>query len=416
MAEMREAVVVDAVRTPFGRAGEKGVFRDITNVELVVPILKAIIERNKLDANLIDEIVMGSVGLAGPLTRARHYLFEADLPQTISGTDLNKQCGSSLQAFVQGAQAIMTGMSDVVLAGGVETMGRVGPVTPTEKGEGMVPGGLPGEGGAPKAELPPDWKEAELLPTWPKKVEPWIMNMGMTAEKLAKEYKVTREDSDKFALRSHQLTIKAQQEGFFSDQIVPITIKYKDGTSVTVTEDQGPRADTSLEKLATLKPAYVEGGQVTAGNACPRNDGASVVLIMEKNKARELGLKPLATFRHAATIGVDPTIMGIGPVPATRKLFQRTGLSIDQMDVIELNEAFACQAVAVQRELNAPDEKFNPHGGAVALGHPLGASGGRLVAQVARELNRTNGRLGLATLCMGGGMGMSVVLEREDYW
>lgn len=412
MGNLREAVVVDAVRTPFSRAGEKGVFRDVTNVELVVPILKAIVERNRLDTSLIDEIIMGSVGLAGPLTRARHYLFEADLPHTISGTDLNKQCGSSLQGFVMGAQSIMTGMSDVVLAGGVETMGRIGPVTPAEKGDGMVPGGLDGEG---KSEpLPEGWKEAELLPTWPKKVEPWIMNMGFTAEKLAKEYNVSREESDAFALRSHQTTIAAQQRGFFNDQIVPITINYKDGSSVTISEDQGPRADTSLERLATLKPAYTEGGQVTAGNACPRNDGASMVLIMEKNLASELGLKPIAFFRSAATIGVDPTVMGIGPVPATRKLFQRTGMSIKDIDVVELNEAFACQAVAVQRELDVPEENFNPNGGAVALGHPLGATGGRLVAQVARHLQNSDKQWGMATLCMGGGMGLSVLLERAS--
>lgn len=414
MATMREAVVVDAVRSPFARAGEKGVFRDITNVELVVPLIKAIVERNKLDPALIDEIIMGSVGLAGPLTRARHYLFEADMPHSISGTDLNKQCGSSLQAFVMGAQAIMTGMSDAVLAGGVETMGRVGPVTPAEKGEGMVPGGGGGEG-QQKAPLPEGWKEAELLPTWPKKVEPWIMNMGMTAEKLAKHYNVTREQSDEFSLHSHQRTIAAQKAGFFGDQVVPITITYKDGSSVTVSQDQGPRAETTMEALAQLKPAYAEGGQVTAGNACPRNDGASLVLVMEKNMAKAFGLKPLATMRYAATVGCDPTMMGIGPVPATHKLFKRTGLSVDKIDLFELNEAFACQAVAVQKELKIPDGKFNPNGGAIALGHPLGASGGRLVAQVARQLQRSGGRWGVATLCMGGGMGMSVALEREDY-
>lgn len=410
---MREAVIVDACRTPFGRAGSKGVFRDITHIELMIPLLKAIAERNRLDPASIDEFIVGSVGLSGPLTYARHYLFEADFPQTISGLDLNKQCGSSLQAVVQAAHSIMTGMSDIILAAGVETMGRIDPVPPEEEQGRQTTETETGRPQRPaRAE---DWAVAELLPRWYRKVEPWIMNMGMTAEKLAKVYDVSREDADKFALWSHQKAVAAQQKGAFAPEIVPITIKYKDGHEVTVAEDQGPRADTSLEVLASLKPAYVEGGQVTAGNACPRNDGASMVLVMSKEKAKELGLKPLMTFRQAATVGVDPTIMGIGPVPATQKLLRRTGMKITDFDFIEVNEAFACQVVAVMRELGIPEERLNIYGGAVALGHPLGASGGRLTGTLGFQLRDHNKEWGLATLCMGGGMGLAVSFQREQY-
>ncbi|MDP2949895.1 MAG: thiolase family protein [Chloroflexota bacterium] len=410
---MTEAVVVDAVRTPFGRAGTKGVFRDITHVELMVSLLKAIIERNKLNPESVDEVILGSVGLAGVLTRARMYLFEADLPWTISSTDLNKQCASSLQAVTQGAQAIMCGMSDVVLAGGIETMDRVGPIPPGGDALSMDnPQVMMEFMKRENWQMYPD-KQAKLLPQWFQKVEPWIMNMGQTAEKLAQVYEITREDSDKFALGSQQKAVAAQDSGKFDREIIPITINYNDGRTVTVDKDQGPRRETSLEALAGLRPVYKPDGQVTAGNACPRNEGASLVLLMSKEKAKELGYKPLVTFRAAATTGVDPTIMGIGPVPATQKLLKRTGMTIDDFDLVEVNEAFACQVVAVMRELGIKEERVNVNGGAVALGHPLGATGGRMVGTIAYEMQRRNARWGLCTLCLGGGMGFAVALERE---
>jgi acetyl-CoA acetyltransferase family protein len=413
---MRDAVIVDMVRTPFGRAGEKGVFRDVAHVELMVPLLKAIVERNKLDPSTIDETIIGSVELAGVLTKARMYLFEADLPQTISGTDLNKQCGTSLQATIQACHAVMTGMSDIIIAGGVETMGRSDPVRPQPDGARQTTeteGGRPIAQGREKPPLPEGWKEAELLPRWYRKTEPWIMNMGLTAEKLAKEYNVKREEADAFALESHKKAIAAQQRQAFKDEIIPITITYKDGSSVTVDTDQCPRADTSMDVLANLKPSFVEGGQVTAGNSCPRNDGASLTLVMSKDKAKELGLKPLLVFRQAATVGVDPTIMGIGPVPSTQKLLKRTGMSIDDFDLVEVNEAFACQVVAVRRELGIKDEKLDVNGGAVAIGHPLAASGARLIGTLGFEMRRRNAEWGLVTLCMGGGMGLAAAFQRE---
>ncbi len=412
---MREAVVVDMVRTPFGRAGQRGVFRDITHVELVTPLLKSVLERNKLSGEEVDEVLMGSVGIAGLLTRSRHYVFEAGLPFSISATDMNKQCGSSLQAVAQGAFAIRCDMSDVVLAGGIETMDRVQPIPPGDErnlsqvqtAEVMAKEMLPTSW--------PDEKKPEWTKRWYQVTEPWIMDMGMTAEKLAQEWGISREDADRFALESHRKTIRARDEGLLADEIEPITISYSDSSSVTVDTDQCPRADTSLEKLASLKPSFRADGLVTAGNSCPRTDGATMVLLMEKEKAKEHGLKPLATVRHAASIGVDPTIMGIGPAPATQKLLQRTGMAIDDFDLIEINEAFACQVLAVGRELDWSWERVNPNGGAVAIGHPLGATGGRLIGTIAYEMNRRDAEWGLVTLCMGGGMGMSVALQRESY-
>ena len=373
------------------------------------------LERNKLSAEEVDEVLMGSVGIAGMLTRSRHYLFEAGLPFTVSATDMNKQCGSSLQAVAQGAFAIMCDMSDVVLAGGVETMDRVQPIPP---GDERNLGQIQTAEVMAREMLPTSWPD-EKKPEWTKRwyqvTEPWIMDMGQTAEKLAQVRGISREDADQFALESHRKAVRARDEGLLSDEIKPITISYSDGSSVSVGVDQCPREDTTLEKLASLKPSFRPDGLVTAGNSCPRTDGASLVLLMEKAKAKEMGLKPLATVRHAATIGVDPTIMGIGPAPATQKLLQRTGMSIDNFDLIEINEAFACQVLAVVRELGIDESKLNVNGGAVAIGHPLGASGGRLVGTLAYEMNRRDAEWGLVTLCMGGGMGMSVALQREEY-
>ncbi|MCI0842522.1 MAG: thiolase family protein, partial [Chloroflexi bacterium] len=327
------------IRTPFGRAGQRGVFRDISHVEMVVPLMKNVLDRNNIGGEEVDEVLWGSVGIAGMLTRSRLYVLEAGLPHTISATDMNKQCGSSLQASAQAAFAVMAGMSDVVIAGGVETMDRVNPIPPGDEtnlqqvqtAEVMA-----------KEFLQP-WPDKDKAPVWAKRwyqvTEPWIMDMGQTAEKLAAERGVSREDADRFSLESHKKTIRAQKEGLLADEINPIEISYSDGSSVTVDTDQNPRENTSLEKLASLKPAYTADGQVTAGNASPRTDGATICLIMEKEMAKEKGLKPLATIRHAASVGVDPTIMGIGPVPATQKLLKRSGMTLDDFDIIEINEA-----------------------------------------------------------------------------
>jgi acetyl-CoA acetyltransferase family protein len=412
----KEAVVVDALRTPFGRAGARGVLKDITHVDMMVPLMKAIVERNKLDPNLIDEIAVGSAQLGGALVRARMYVFEAGFPDTISATDVNKQCASSLQTIAMGAHAIMCGMSDIVLAGGIETMDRVGPIPPG--GDALSvdnPQVMMEFMKRENWQMYPD-KQAKLLPQWFSIKAPWILNMGQTAEKLCEVYNISREDSDKFAQASQERAVAAQDAGKFDREILPMTIEYLDGRTVTVDKDQGPRRESSLEKLATLKGAYKEDGRVTAGNSCPRTEGASLTLLMSKEKAKELGLKPLLTFRGAATIGTDPEIMGIGPLPATQRLLQRYGMSLKQFDLIEINEAFACQVVAVMRELgsNEWDERLNVNGGAIALGHALGATGARMVGTIAYEMERRGARWGLTTLCIGGGMGMSLAWEREE--
>ena len=414
---MTEAVLVDAVRTPFARAGARGVLKDITHVEMVVPLMKAIVERNKLDPNLIDEISIGSAQLVGALVRARMYVFEAGFPDTISATDLNKQCASSLQAATMGAHAIMCNMADIVLAGGVETMDRVGPIPPG--GDALSvdnPQVMMEFMKRENWQMYPD-KQAKLLPQWFNVKAHWILNMGQTAEKLSEVYNISREDSDKFAQASQERAVAAQDTGKFDREIIPLTIEYLDGRTETIDKDQGPRRESTLEKLSTLKGAYKEGGAVTAGNSCPRTEGATLTLLMSKEKAKELGYKPLLTFRGAATIGTDPEIMGIGPLPATQKLLKRTGMTFDQFDLIEINEAFACQVVAVMRELgsNEWDKRLNVNGGAIALGHPLGATGGRLVGTMAYEMERRGARWGLTTLCIGGGMGMSIAWEREKY-
>ncbi len=412
---MREAVLVDMIRTPFGRAGQRGVFRDISHVEMVVPLMKNVLGRNNVGGEEVDEVLWGSVGIAGMLTRSRHYVFEAGLPHTISATDMNKQCGSSLQASAQGAFAVMAGMSDVVIAGGVETMDRVNPIPPGDETNLQQ---IQTTEVMSKEFLQP-WPDKDKAPQWQKRwygvTEPWIMDMGQTAEKLAGERGVSREDADAFSLHSHQKAIRAQKEGLLADEINPIEIAYSDGSSVKVETDQNPRENTSLEKLATLKPAYTAEGQVTAGNASPRTDGATICLIMEKEIAKEKGLKPLATIRHAASVGVDPTIMGIGPVPATQKLLKRSGMALDDFDIIEINEAFACQVLACGAELKWDWDKVNPNGGAIAIGHPLGATGTRLIGTIAYEMRRRDAEWGLVTLCMGAGMGMSVALQREHY-
>ena len=289
---MREAVLVDMIRTPFGRAGQRGVFRDISHVDLVIPLMKKVLDRNNVSGDEVDEVLWGSVGIAGMLTRSRHYVFEAGLPYTISATDMNKQCGSSLQASTQGAFAVMAGMSDIVLAGGVETMDRVNPIPPGDERnlQQIQTSEVMGR------EFLQPWPDQAKAPKWTKRwyqvTEPWIMDMGQTAEKLAKERGITREDADAFAYDSHKKAIRAQKEGLLADEIHPITIEYSDGSSVTVDKDQNPREDTTLEKLATLKPAYTAEGQVTAGNASPRTDGATICLIMEKETARQKGIKP----------------------------------------------------------------------------------------------------------------------------
>lgn len=414
---MREAVIADGVRTPFGRAGRRGMFRAITHVDLMVPLLKHILERNNLDPKNVDEVHVGSVLLTNPITKARHYLYEAGLPESIWGSDVNTQCASALQTVVEGCQAVACGSADIVVAGGIETMDRSGVVTAEE-----MAGQPPAQPNIfpPKSEIayPEDWKDAELIPWWFAVKNPLIMNMLWTAENLHERFNVSRQEADEFAVWSQEKGVAALNAGMFKDEIMPLTIKFKDGTSQVIENDQGFRPGTTLEGLSGLRPILKEDGFVTAGNSCPRNDGGTFCLITTKEIAKEKGWKPLLTYRHSATIGVDPDVMGVGPRWATEKLLKRTGMSLEDFDLIEVNEAFACVVTYWMRELKVSDkvkERINPQGGAIGIGHPLGATGARLVMTAGYQMRRNGGQWALTTLCQGSGMGYAAAWEREQY-
>lgn len=418
---MREAVIVDACRSPIGRAGDRGVFRTLDARDLMIPVAKAIVKRNNLDPAKIDDVILGSAG-----TRAGTRMINifAGFPLSVPATTVERACASSTQAIAMGARAIECNDADIILALGLETQNRQGPVDPASigrrgaasRGGGMPAGMMPQ---APKPEdYPPGWKFSKNYPMLPPGVPPWVANMGMTAEELATRFNIPRADMDAFSVTSHQKYFAADEAGYFKDEIIPITINYTDGTSEVIEKDQCPRRETSLEKLSSLPPSFKEGGLITAGNSCPQNDGAGAVLLMSKEKAKELGYKPLCTFRHALAVGVEPAIMGTGPVPSTQKLLARTGMKLSDFDMLEVNEAFACVVLYFIRELHCTPEdiaKINPLGGAIAIGHPLGMTGTRQMAVMARHLNRIKGRFGLLTLCVGGGQGMATIVERENY-
>ncbi len=416
---MREAVVVDGVRTPFGRAGRRGVFKAITHSELMVPLIKHMLKRNNLDPKDIDEFHVGSAQLVTPMSKCRQYFFEAGCGDNIWGSDVNTQCASGLHTTVESCQAVMAGSADIVLAGGVETMGRSHVVSPEEMA-GQRGGGMAALLAPPTSDLayPPDWKDADLLTPWFAVKNPQIFNMLWTAENLHARYNVTRKEADEWALRSQQFACNAQDAGKFNDEIMPITINYKDGSSETISKDQGPRRETSLEALMELRPVLKEDGVVTAGNSCPQNDGATLCLVTTKEIAKARGWKPMLTYRYSAAIGVDPDVMGIGPRWATEKLLKRSGMKIEDFDVIEINEAFACVVNYMINEFKLSDkvvEKINAWGGAIAIGHPLGGTGPRLITTAGHQLKENGGRWALTTLCQGLGMGYAAAWEREDY-
>jgi acetyl-CoA acyltransferase len=395
---MPEAVIVSAVRTPIGRAS-KGSLRTMRADDLAAVAVRAAAERvPNLDPKLIEDVIVGCAFPEGEqgMNLARIVTALAGLPVTAGGVTVNRFCASSLQAFNMGAQNIMLGMGDVFVIGGVEAMSRVpmGGFNPsfnpklTNNPQGIEICGLPSK------------RTTEF--------EQSYIPMGLTAENLAREYNISRADQDAFALRSHQRAIAATDSGVFAKEIVPVTLP--DGEVVSV--DDGPRRDTSLEKLASLEPAFIAGGTVTAGNSSPLNDGASAAVLMSAEKARELGITPRARVLSMAVVGVAPEIMGIGPVEATRKALARAHLTLADLDIIELNEAFAAQSLAVVRTLGIDENKLNPHGGAIALGHPLGSSGARLIATLLNDLETEGGRLGMATLCVGGGQGLATIIER----
>jgi acetyl-CoA acetyltransferase family protein len=397
---MAEAVIVSAVRTPIGRAN-KGALKDMRADDLAAVAVKAAVERvPQLDRSLIEDVILGCAFPEGEqgMNLARLVGALAGLPETAGGVTVNRFCASSLQAFNMAAQNIMLGMGDVIVAGGIESMSRVpmGGFNPS-----MNPRLIPTrEGATYSSPYPPCELEYGLASYIP---------MGMTAENLAREYSISREEQDAFALQSHQRALAAIDQGIFKREIVPVTLP--NGTVMDT--DEGPRRDTSLERLASLEPAFIKkGGSVTAGNSSPLNDGASAAVVMSAEKAKELGITPLARVVTMAVAGVRPDVMGIGPVPAVKKALQRAKLQLSDIELIELNEAFAAQSLAVIKSLGLDQEKVNPHGGAIALGHPLGCTGARLIATLLNDLQTHNKTLGMATLCVGGGQGVATIIER----
>jgi 3-oxoadipyl-CoA thiolase len=401
---LREAWIVEAVRTPIGRYG--GALAGVRPDDLAATVLRAVVDRAGLDAGLVEDVILGCANQAGEDNRdiARMAVLLAGFPVEVGGLTVNRLCGSGLQAINSAAHAIAVGDGDVFIGGGVESMTRAPYVMA-------------------KAEGPWDRGPRELQDTtlgWrfinPRLAERhYPYSMGETAENVAERWGIDRERQDAFALESHRRAVAAIEDGRFAGQIVPVEVTGRKGAVTVVDRDEHPRADSTLEALGRLRPAFKgEGGSVTAGNSSGINDGAAAVLLVEAERARALGLRPLARIVSTAVAGVDPAVMGIGPVPATRKALERAGIDVEDLDLVELNEAFASQSLACIDELRLDPAKVNVNGGAIALGHPLGMSGGRLITMLTHELRRTGGRYGLATMCIGVGQGIATVVERMD--
>lgn len=398
----REVYICDAIRTPIGRFG--GGLAPVRADDLAAVPLKALIERNpQLDLAAIDEVFMGCANQAGEDNRnvARMALLLAGIPDSVPGVTLNRLCASGLDAVGSAFRAIAAGEMELAIAGGVESMSRA----PYVMGKADSAFGR----NQKIEDTTIGWRFINPL----MKAQYGVDAMPQTADNVADDYQVSRADQDLFALRSQQRAARAQAEGFFAEEIVPVVIKGKKGETVVDT-DEHPRADTTLEALTKLNPVNGEGKTVTAGNASGVNDGAVALILASAEAVKKHGLTPRARVLGMASAGVAPRVMGIGPVPAVRKLLERLNLGIDQFDVIELNEAFAAQGLAVMRELGLADDsaKVNPNGGAIALGHPLGASGARLVQTALHQLEKSGGKLGLATMCVGVGQGLALAIER----
>jgi 3-oxoadipyl-CoA thiolase len=388
---MTKAVILSAVRTPVGRYG--GGLSGIRADDLAAIAVRAAVDRAGVPAEQIEDVWLGCANQAGEDNRnvARMALLLAGLPDSIGGVTVNRLCASGLAAIVGAAHAVIAGDGDLFVAGGVESMSRAPLVT--AKPDTAFPRGDRVMYDTTLGWRFPNPRLEELFP---------LETMGETGENVAERWSVSREDQDAFALRSQQRWAAAAEAGRFDDELVPVG---------DVTRDEHPRSDTSAEKLASLKPAFRTGGSVTAGNSSGLNDGAAAVVIASEEKARELGIEPLGAFVGSAVAGVDPRLMGIGPVPAVRKLLERTGVAIADLDLVELNEAFASQSLAVVRDLGLDEEKVNVNGGAIAIGHPLGMSGARLTVTLLHELRRRGGRYGVATMCVGVGQGQAALFE-----
>jgi 3-oxoadipyl-CoA thiolase len=395
---MREALIVSAVRTPVGRAG--GVLAEVRADDLAAIAIRACLDRVGFDPLRLDDVILGCTNQAGEDNRnvARMAALLAGLPVDVPGQTVNRLCGSGLQAVASAAQAIKAGEGDAFIGGGVESMTRAPYV--------MLKSATPWS-----REVPPT---ADTTVGWrfvnPRMKKEWTVSLGMTAENVAKQWGITRQQQDAFAAESQRRAAAAMKNGVFDQEIVPVEIPRKKGDPVVVRVDEHPRPDTTVEKLAALKPAFAADGSVTAGNSSGINDGASAVLVVSPDAAGNA--RPLARIVTTAVAGVDPSVMGIGPIPATRKALARAGMTIDQIDLIELNEAFAAQGLACMRDLEMDPAKVNIYGGAIATGHALGSSGSRLLTTLVHALHRENKRYGLATMCIGVGQGIAMIVER----
>ncbi len=400
---LREAWIVEAVRTPVGRYG--GALAEVRPDDLAATVLEAVVARSGIDPASIDGVILGCANQAGEDNRniARMALLIAGLPVEVAGQTVNRLCGSGLQAVASAAQAIAVGDADVVIAGGVESMSRA-PLVTLKPESGFE------RGNRELVDTTIGWRFVN--PRLDKRFP--TISLGETAERVASKWNVSREDQDAFALESQRRAAAAAGSGVHAEEIVPVTIPQRKGEPILVDKDEHPRPDTDAASLAKLRPAFLEGGSVTAGNASGINDGAAALLLMESERARALGLKPLARVVATSVAGVEPSVMGIGPIPAISKLLERTGLSVNEIDRVELNEAFASQAVACIRELGLNPATTNIHGGAIALGHPLGASGARMLVTLTRELKRSGSRFGIASMCVGVGQGIAMLVERVE--
>lgn len=400
---MRDAFICDAIRTPIGRYG--GVLSSVRPDDLAAIPLKSLMERNgQVDWGQVDDLILGCVNQAGEDNRnvARMSALLSGLPVTVSGTTINRLCGSGMDATGMAARAIKANEAELMIAGGVESMSRAPFVT-----------GKADAAFSRKVETfdtTIGWRFVNRM----MKKQYGIDSMPETAENVAEQFNISREDQDLFAFRSQQKTAAAQEAGRFDDEIIPVTIPQRKGDPIIVSTDEHPRASTTLEALSKLRTPFREGGSVTAGNASGVNDGACAILLASEDAAAKYSLTPKARIVGMATVGLEPRIMGFGPVPATKKVLAQTGLTLDQMDVIELNEAFASQGLAVLRDLGLADDAphVNPNGGAISLGHPLGMSGARLITTAMYELHRRGGRYALCTMCIGVGQGIAMIIEK----
>jgi 3-oxoadipyl-CoA thiolase len=395
-----EAFIIDAVRTPIGKYG--GTLSSVRPDDLAALVVERAVARNGIDPEGVDEVILGNANGAGEENRnvARMAALIAGLPDSVPGATVNRLCASGLEAVNQASRAVKLGDAELVLAGGVESMTRA-PLVALKPERGYPRGALE------LVDSTIGWRftNPRLAATYSTE------GLGETAENVAERYGVGRQEQDAFALRSHERAVAAHEAGAFARELEPVSVPQRRGDPIVVDRDEGPRADTSAEALAKLPPVFREGGTVTAGNSSQINDGAACVVVGSEAAAQRLDRKPLARIVSIGVAGVDPAVMGIGPVPASRMALQRAGLDMSDIDLVELNEAFASQAVYCQRQLEIPDERLNVNGGAIALGHPLGCSGARLIGTLAHELNARGARYGLATLCIGVGMGLATIIE-----